>query len=66
MADLLDELIEQYDRGAVIRVHPYIWATGEERWIVEIDGEDAPDVDVRIEPHAGGSRDDVDVSRARR
>jgi hypothetical protein len=53
MADLLDDLIEQYESGAVIHIGPYIWPTGEERWIVEIDGKDDPHLDVRIEADTG-------------
>jgi hypothetical protein len=47
---MLDELIERYGEGAILTVGPYVLASGETlRWIVEIDGLDVPDIDVRID-----------------
>jgi hypothetical protein len=51
---LVDELIERYDAGAILRVAPYVDDSGQTlRWFVEIDGENVYDVDVAI-------RDDPD------
>jgi hypothetical protein len=48
---LLDELIERYDKGAVVTVSPYMPDSSGEilRWVVQIDGEEPPDMDVRID-----------------
>jgi hypothetical protein len=47
---LLDDLIDRYGEAAILTVRPYIIDSGEIlRWIVEIDGEDPPDMDVRID-----------------
>jgi hypothetical protein len=50
MAGMLDELIDRYSEVAVLTVRPYIVASGEIlRWVVEIDGKEPADMDVRIE-----------------
>jgi hypothetical protein len=57
---MLDELIARYGEGAILTVSPYVLDSGETlRWIVEIDGKDLPDTDVRVQEHAG--RPDVVV-----
>lgn len=47
---MLDELIERYGKGALLTVRPYVLDSGETlRWTLEIDGQDLPDADVRIQ-----------------
>ena len=47
---LLDELIERFGQGAVLTINPYVLDSGETlRWILQIDGKEMPDMDVRIE-----------------
>lgn len=49
---MLDELIDRYGEDAILTVRPYMLDSGETlRWVVEIDGRDTPDTDVRIEEH---------------
>jgi hypothetical protein len=49
---VLDELIDRYSEDAIVVVSPYVLDSGETlRWILEIDGEDVPDVDIRIQEH---------------
>jgi hypothetical protein len=49
VATLLNELIARYGEAGVLSVRPYVLESGETaRWLVEIDGEDVPDADVRI------------------
>jgi hypothetical protein len=50
---MLDELIERYGKGAVISVDRYVLDRDHmnTRWIVQIDGQDVPDVDVAIRGH---------------
>jgi hypothetical protein len=46
---MLDELITRYGEEAILSVRPYVLDSGETlRWIVEINGEDVPDAEVRI------------------
>jgi hypothetical protein len=46
---MLDRLITRYGEDAILSVRPYVLDSGEIlRWVVEINGEDAPDMDVRI------------------
>jgi hypothetical protein len=50
---MLDELAERYEDLTVITVSPYVGDDGETlRWVVLIDGEDVPDIDVRVRPDA--------------
>jgi hypothetical protein len=47
---MLDELIERYDSAAILTVSPYILDSGAIlRWVVQIDGQEPPDLDVRID-----------------
>ena len=47
---MLDELIDRYGEDAILTVRPYVLDSGETlRWIVEIDGVDIYDNDVRIQ-----------------
>jgi hypothetical protein len=47
---MLDDLIDRYDSGAVLTVSPYILDSGEIlRWVLQIDGEEPSDLDVRID-----------------
>lgn len=54
---MLAELVERYGSGAIVRVTPYPLDADYEntRWIVEIDGGDDPEVDVRLR-HDGDLR----------
>lgn len=49
---LLDELIARHGEGAVLTVRPYMPDTSGVilRWVVELDGEEPADMDMRIEP----------------
>jgi hypothetical protein len=48
--DMLDELIERHGAGAILTARPYMLDSGETlRWVLEIDGNDVPDADVRID-----------------
>jgi hypothetical protein len=47
-------LIDRYGTGAVLNVTPYVLDSGETlRWIVQIDGAEVQDVDVRVEEKEG-------------
>lgn len=50
---LLDELIERYGKDAVVTVDPYMPDSSGEilRWVLQIDGMEVSDVDVRIGEH---------------
>jgi hypothetical protein len=47
---MLDELIARHGEAAVLTVRPYIIDSGEIlRWVLEIDGKEPTDMDVRID-----------------
>jgi len=49
---LLDELIERFSKDAVLTVNPYVRESGETlRWVLEIDGTEPSNLDVRIGKH---------------
>jgi hypothetical protein len=52
---LLDDLIERYGTGAVVAVRPYMPDNSGEilRWVLEIDGEEASEADVRVTERDG-------------
>jgi hypothetical protein len=46
---VIDDLIARYDESAVVTVRPYVDGSGETlRWIVEVDGAEIHDLDVRV------------------
>ena len=47
---LLDDLIERFGEGALLTAGQYVLGEGRDdfRWIVRLDGEDMPDLDVRV------------------
>lgn len=49
---VLDELIDRYGTHAVISVDPYMPDNSGEilRWVLQIDGKEVPDIDVRTAP----------------
>jgi hypothetical protein len=54
---LLDDLIAQHGEGGVVRVAPEGLEPGSTlRWVVEVDGHDVSDLDVRIRPHPAGTQ----------
>jgi hypothetical protein len=47
--DAVLKMLDELDDGALIAVGPYVLDTGETlRWIVQINGVDAPELDVRV------------------
>jgi hypothetical protein len=54
----MQELIEKYGPGAILTVDPYVQDSGETlRWVVQIDGADVNELDVRVQEHP--ERDDM-------